>query len=298
MISILIPIFNYDVTKLVASLIKQLSLIEIDYEIVCVDDASTAYCLENDTIEIYDKVVFHRLPTNIGRSKIRNLLAKKAKYDWLIFLDSDVLPKDKNFIKSYLKCIENNQEKVFCGGVIYQNDKPEKDKTLRWLYGKKREEVGLLVRQENPNQYFFGANFLIHKSVFDILKFNEILVKYGYEDVLFSEELNFKSIKIKHLENEVYHLGIELNAVFLAKTTQAIENLYFLNSKKIIKGETLKLLNAYKKIKTYHLKSAFGYLYLVFKGLFKNNLVGKRPSLFVYDLFKLTYFCYLSKRKL
>jgi glycosyltransferase involved in cell wall biosynthesis len=296
MISVLIPIFNYDVTGLVKSLITQLSLIEIDFEIICIDDASTDKSKNNNLNKIKN-VRLHRLQANIGRSKIRNLLADKAKYDWLLFLDADVIPKHNKFILNYVSCLKSHKAKVFCGGIAYKKERPTSTKILRWQYGKKREEISAVIRDKKPYRYFFGANFLIHKSVFSICKFDETLFKYGYEDVLFMEQLKNNRVKIVHTDNDVYHLGIEENDIFIAKTKQAIGNLYQLTCQDRIKGDNLNILKWYKTLETYKLKDIFGKLYRLFNTVLERNLKSKIPSLLVFDLYKLIYFCYLSDKK-
>ena len=297
MISILIPIFNYNVTKLVKALNSQLLVANIDFEIVCIDDASTNYYSENDKLSKLKNVTLQKLPGNIGRSKIRNLLAKKAVYDWLLFLDVDVLPKENNFISEYLRSIKSNKAKVYCGGIVYEKDRPESDKMLRWVYGKTREEIDLKIREEKPYQYFFGANFLIHKSVFKIVKFNERIVKYGYEDVFFVEDLRKNAIKLQHIDNEVYHMGIELSLVFLNKIKQAMENLHCLNSQDILKSDKIKVLKFYKKIHAYKLNWVFSYVFVMFHKLFEYNLKSRWPSMFIFDVYKLTYLFFLDKNQ-
>ena len=61
MISILIPLYNYDATALVTLLVSQLSVENIDFEIICIDDASPNYYLENDKLNEQDSVVLHKL---------------------------------------------------------------------------------------------------------------------------------------------------------------------------------------------------------------------------------------------
>jgi len=293
MISVLIPVLNYDLTVLVNSLISQLATANVDFEIVCIDDDSSKCLLENNKLGEINNVTLLVLSKNIGRSKIRNLLVKKASYNWLLFLDADVIPKNKNFINVYLKNIKSRKANVYCGGISYKNEKPEISKRLRWVYGRKREEINAERREKTPYQYFFSANFLAHKSVFDTCQFNEVLVKYGFEDVLFAEELSSKNIKIKHLNNDVFHLGIENNDVFLGKTKNAIENLHFLYTQNIIKGENLTILIWYRKLETYNLKGLLAKTYTFLKFFFERNLKSKNPSLFIFDLYKLSYFCYL-----
>ena len=157
MLSILIPTYNYNVYNLVATLYKQLEKTGMIFEIICLDDASTTIFLENEKINSLVHCSYKKLETNIGRSRIRNLLAKKAKYDWLLFLDADVLPKNDDFILKYIEHIHTD-EKIVNGGLLYVKEKPEKGKLLRWIYGKNREALTFKVRQKIPYQSFLTLN--------------------------------------------------------------------------------------------------------------------------------------------
>lgn len=293
MISVLIPIYNYNVSNLVSQIYNQLLKTNITFEIICIDDASNNNIYEYDFLKS-PFIKFERLETNIGRSKIRNLLASKAKYEWLLFLDSDVIPESENFINNYIKILKVNSEKVFCGGIKYQKTVPPSIKLLRWVYGKKREEITSDKRLKKEYQYFFTANILVRKATFEIVQFNEFIVKYGYEDVLFAHDLFLKSKRIIHINNPVIHLGIEENDIFLFKTKQAIENLSFLYNKKLISNEFISLLKVYKKIKCFKLNHLLGIVFKYFSKYFENNLKSLKPSMAIFDLYKLSYFCYLE----
>tara|TARA_R110001583_G_scaffold12582_2_gene55688 strand:- start:367 stop:1263 length:897 start_codon:yes stop_codon:yes gene_type:complete len=297
MISVLIPIYNFNALKLVKTIHEQLEFLLQEFEIVCICDASTEFIAENNVINNFSSTKLLPLKKNIGRSKIRNLLIEKANYNWLLFLDADVLPKDDLFIKRYLDCIIKNEVSVFCGGIIYKDEKPDDNKMLRWVYGKKREEISFNKRSEKPYQYVSGANFLIHKSVAETIKFDERIINYGYEDVLFIEDLKNSNIEITHLENPVYHLGIENNLIFLDKTKEAIENLFFINANNILKGDNLKLLKTFQLLDKYSLDSGFLKIFLKFQKNIEYNLLGEKPSLFLFDIFKLGYLCDLNFKK-
>ena len=59
---------------------------------------------------------------NIGRNANRHLLASMAQYNWLLFIDSDTLPKEDSFIENYLKILEEDHDAVF-GGLLQKNTK-------------------------------------------------------------------------------------------------------------------------------------------------------------------------------
>ncbi|WP_372746268.1 glycosyltransferase family 2 protein [Lutibacter sp.] len=294
MISILIPVYNYKIKILIDVLNKQLINTKIKYEIICLDDCSNLFTVENECVGSILNVRLIKLECNIGRSKIRNLLVEKAKYEWLLFLDADVLPETNNFIFNYIKCIQFNKGSVYCGGIIYEKTRPISENYLRWFYGKSREEISQSKRSKKPYKSFLGANFLINKSVFESARFNDELYKYGYEDVLFAEDLKKNNIIIVHIENPVFHLGLEDNAVFIEKTKQAIENLYKLNTQHLLTEDSIKILKVFQKLKTYKLTWFFRNLYIFFHKKFEFNLKSKKPNMFVFDMYKLSYLCFIA----
>ena len=85
MLSILIPSYNFEISKLIADLNKQATELQIKFEIVVIDDASNSYFRsKNSNIRKHDSVKYFELSENIGRSKIRNKLAEMANYQNLL----------------------------------------------------------------------------------------------------------------------------------------------------------------------------------------------------------------------
>ena len=105
MLSILIPTYNYNTLKLVKNLQYQGVKSDVNFEILVLDDASSnSQCsTENKKINALDHCSFLENEKNVGRTATRNILANKAKYNWLLFLDADVTPLDDKLIASYVK---------------------------------------------------------------------------------------------------------------------------------------------------------------------------------------------------
>jgi len=295
MLSICIPVFNYDISPLVECLNQQAAKEGIAYEILIADDASTM-----DMTEVYHSISKHHevivilSETNLGRAAIRNLLASKAKYPFLLFLDSDTMPVDDTFISKYINAA--SQAKVVCGGISYRPQKPEKSKLLRWKFGHKREHIPASLRAHNPYNSFMTGNFLCQKSIFNFVQFDESLKKYGHEDTLFGFALASNAIEILHTDNPVYHEGIEDNTIFLNKTEESIKNLLLISlqhnqNKEFYKN--VKLLNLFHSIKKHHLHRLVKILSYplipLFKHLLRHNLIGLRG----YSFLKLLFICRL-----
>ena len=288
MLSVLIPTYNYNTFFLVKEMHQQLILEDIPFEIICLDDGSKSPLnIQNNDINKLSFSSFKSLENNIGRSAIRNLLAQKATYNWLLFLDADVVPAKSSFIKNYISCFKKDRT-VFCGGLLYE-DKKENFRLLRYKYGKKHEEISLEKRLENPEKFFFTSNFLIQKSVFDSVTFEEKLTQYGREDLLFSLELIKKGYKIEHLSNEVYHLGLDKNDLFVSKTKKAMENLVFIDKQTLIDTKEMPLLELVRKIAILRMTRVVGVFYLLFE-----KLAIKKSSVFFLNCMKVSYLCHLK----
>jgi len=293
MLSILIPVYNYNVVSLAERLHTMALESEITFEIICIDDASNLFLDENQQINQLSNSTFISLPKNIGRSAIRNLLAKKAVYDNLLFLDADTFPIHENFLSAYIQQIDKH-EKIVYGGILYESIKPSENKLLRWIYGNKREALNVLERNKNPYLAFLTLNFLITKRVFSKVTFNENIPNLRHEDTLFSFELKQNKVQVLHIENPVYHLGIESSEIFLKKSEEAILGLKNLVDAQLIAADYVKLSSYFQLIKKYRLRSIIAFGFKVTKPLFVKQLLSKKPSLLLFDLYRLGYYCNLK----
>ena len=285
MLSILIPVYNYNILPLVNELVKQCSFNGIDFEILCQDDASNSSVdILNQEINLLPNCSFFVNETNLGRGKNINSLSLKAIYDWLLILDCDTFPAQNDFVKKYIDAISNLKNNILFGGIIYENKKPESDQFLRWVYGNKRETVTILT-----------SNLIIKKEVFLQYPFDESITKYGYEDLLFFSVLKANDFEILKIENPTFHLNLETSNVFLNKTKIALENLVFLYDSKKIKKEENKITTSFEFLRKLKLTQFSAFLFRKNQTRIERNLFSKKPSLFLFDLYKLGYYCTLKK---
>ena len=293
MLSILIPTYNYNVVPLVLDLHKQCLECEINFEILVFDDGSKLFTIENQKINSLKNCRFEVLENNIGRSAIRNLLAKKATFNNLLFLDADTIPVHNHFIKNYIAQI-NEDEKVVYGGIKYQQEKPKKSEVLRWKYGISREALSVEHRRKNPYLSLLTLNFLIHKTVFEKVSFNETIPNLRHEDTLFSYNLKQQKIKVIHIENPVFHLGLDEFEVAIKKENESILGLKYLIDHKLLPTDYVRLSAIAAKIDKLKLNFAFVLFYKMTRFLFLKNLSSSNPSLFIFDLYRLGNLCKLN----
>ena len=111
MLSILIPVYNYDCSELVAALDKQAVRLNINYEILVADDASEeSFRQRNRVINERPNCRYIELSENVGRSRIRNILASEAQYGYLLFMDCDGVVVRDDFLKTLAVCHEVREE--------------------------------------------------------------------------------------------------------------------------------------------------------------------------------------------
>ncbi|WP_308990858.1 glycosyltransferase [Mariniflexile litorale] len=285
MLSILIPTYNYNIVPLVKEVFEQVSKCNITFEILVYDDGSNSKLnTKNQNINFFQNCFFKELPTNIGRSSIRNLLGTHAKYETLLFIDAGTFPKEENFIKNYISILD---KELIIGGMTHKKKPVKKPYKLRWLYTKKRE----------TKKGLHSSNFLIKKSVFELNLFDESLKKYGCEDVLFFDNFTKKNIEILKINNPVIHAADDDADTFIKKTEQAIENLIKLTSLKKIGISHYRLFSKYPLIEKLQLTHLMIKLFYLLKPMLVKNFNSSYPILLLFDFYRLGYFCILKKNK-
>lgn len=289
MLSILIPVYNYDVTALMQNLHEQCSALNIPFEIVLADDKSEAVYVETNKNQAgLLNCRFIENDINKGRTQTRKLLAETAIYNNLLFLDSDVLPASDTFIKNYLEVID--KAPVVFGGISYKNEPKNPETILRLKYGLKRESKQAKVRNKKQYSNIFSANLLIKKQLFLENNFSETSNLYGLDNYL-SYELYRKNIPVLHIDNDVYHIGIEPNDIFFNKSLDSVKIRKQLLADKEGIGNINSLLKHYNYLKKYKLIPIASFTFKVFEPLLKNRIFSKNPNLFCLDLYRLGYIC-------
>jgi glycosyltransferase involved in cell wall biosynthesis len=286
-LSILIPTYNDLCVKLVGDLRQQAEDAGIMYEILVGDDGSTdtGIVTENRQIEQWEHCRYLIQPQNIGRAAIRNLLAKEAQYDRLLFIDSDMTVVRPDFINKYVSLEDAD---VLDGGVSIGGDAEALKHNLRYRYEKASEhEHTVEKRQRNPYQDFHTANFLIRRELMLTHPFDERFRYYGYEDVLFGKQLRADHIAITHIDNPMGFYTFESNPDFVSKTEEGLRTLHTFKDE--LRGYS-RLLTLIEGIHIPLILSLIRLLHRLFGGLIRRNLCSRHPNLRLFSLYKLGYY--------
>lgn len=289
MLSVCIPIYNFDVRALVNELAAQIKTLKVLAEIVLIDDCSDEeFKAVNE--DVCRQHAYHQLDANVGRAKIRNLFLDYAQYDYLLFLDCDATIISDNLLSQYIQVITENDYQVICGGSIYPKDKVSKAYALRWKNGNARETIPAQRRLQSPYSSFMTSNVLINKSVFDKVTFDETILTYGHEDTLFGYELKKRGIPIHHIDNAVLNDDLDINEVFIEKTEEALKNLAVIIERMDFDADfmsSIKILKVYSIINSLGLSSLISALFNIVKRPVKHTMSVGNTNLFLFDIYKL-----------
>lgn len=273
-------------SALVGALHSQCVISSIEFQIQLIDDASTVEDTNYTLTQQFTHTSYTKLPANIGRAAIRNVLAQQANYANLLFIDCDSMPSNANdYIKNYIPFFNSSQ--VVYGGRAYTPLCANTNYYLHWLYGTHREVKHAAIRNQAPYKSFLSNNFLVKKSIITAHPFNANITQYGHEDTLWAMQLSSVGVGITHIDNPLLHIGLDDNAAFIAKTQLAISNLKALNAQYPKEFSNVKLVRYASIITRLQLRSIVVFVIKLIVPKLLTNLGATNASLKVLDVLKL-----------
>ncbi len=284
MLSILIPVYNFDARGLVSELLAQIQQIDAAVEILLLDDGSNgswrAHLLE---ISQSPKVTAYYFNSNQGRIAARRGLAKLAQYSNLLFIDCDAQLTTETYVIDYINNI--GTDTVIVGGHVYQDDIPESKYRLHWKYGREIEVRSLSKRQQYPHQSFSTFNFCVPKDIFKNYLIDISVDGYGHEDTLIGHILKTNNIKIQHINSPLLHSGLKDVNQFLEDVRSASENAILLSESN--PDIEIKIIKYRSKLQSMGLIEGTRRLLNKFENRIMNNLHSDTPSIWALQCYKL-----------
>lgn len=291
MISVVIPTFNDDCVELSRALAAQASAIEgFEWEVVVADDGSTDVetVAHNEAINLMPHCRYLRRKVNVGRARIRNVLAQEARGEWLLFIDGDARIIVDDYLQRFL---EASKHAAVCYGGYRMMPGPANN--LRWQYERSAAQSHTVERRrEQPYQSFKICNLLIRRDLMLAHPLDNRYTRYGYEDVMMGRQLREAGVAVEHIDAPVGFFKYDDNARFVAKTEEGLHTLY--EFRKDLEGYSA-LLDASLRMNG-TVKAGFWLLYRALGPMWRRNLVGRNPKLWLFKMYKMGYFLNLSRR--
>jgi len=287
LLSICIPTYNTDCSELLDILEEQIAQLEETVEVLVCDDFSTDDVRKNQEACERNGFSFFENQSNLGSISTRIKLAKNSSFNWLLFIDADMLPKTDEYVIKYTNFVTFNNADVAIGGCCYANE--IKPFSLRLRYGRNREEISAEKRQLNPYNSILFGNILMKKELFSEV-FNDFQDNAYGEDIYLSSSLKSLNKDVVHLPNETYHLGLENNREFVKKIQKSGEMHARLDSNSALDLSHSKLVRTYSLLNRYMLDNLVRLALTISSPFLRTVLyVFGAPMLFV-DLLRLFYF--------
>lgn len=226
-----------------------------------------------------------------GRAANRNALADRATGDWLLFVDADAAVPPGFSFRAYQTAAQESD--VVCGGLRHPDRNPNPAATLRYRYERKADRRRAAhYRRLAPYDRLSTFNLLVRRSVFMQVRFDEDIREYGYEDVLFSAELERRGVGILHIDNALLHTGLESNEVYLEKVETALRTAYGLRGRL---GGHSHVAETARRLEAWHVAGLALRAFRVARPWLRCNLLSRHPSLFLFNVYKLGYYLNLVK---
>ncbi len=192
MISVIMPLYNNEIyiVEAIQSVINQTYK---DWELIIINDASTdnsKFIVQKFLEEEKDnRIVFIDLKENKGVSFARNLGMKKAKGEYISFLDSDDL-WDKNFLNElYRKIKETNGKLVYSKFAYFYNGDNIKINKAVMREGKIDKFIVKKKCRYETEYPFHICAILVKKSLIETYKIKFPEDQNLFEDGLFLSKL-------------------------------------------------------------------------------------------------------------
>ncbi|GAA0634153.1 glycosyltransferase family 2 protein [Brevundimonas lenta] len=226
-VSVLIPFLRDDPTELLGLLDEEAASVKGGVEIVVLDDGTKDADL---TARLKTLVKGMALPVrlislsaNEGRAVGRNRLASAARGGSLLFLDSDMRPDHRRFLRDWADLVSREDPAVAFGGFSLLQAPNDAKFHVHRAMAAKSECVPYTERAKQPEKYVYTSNLLVRRDVFEAEAFDSGFTGWGWEDVEWAMRVS-RRFRVVHLDNAATHMGLDTVEALAGKYEQSAPN--------------------------------------------------------------------------
>ena len=211
-VSVLIPFLRDDPSALLILLNEEAGAVDGSVEIVVLDDGTRDPELTRRLTALIKGMTLPArlitLPRNEGRSIGRNRLATAARGGSLLFLDSDMRPDYRRFLRDWADLVAREDPPVAFGGISLLQAPVEPRFAVHRAMATKSECVAYTVRARQPEKYVYTSNLLVRRDVFAAEAFDPGFTGWGWEDVEWAMRVS-QRFRVLHVDNPATHMGLD-----------------------------------------------------------------------------------------
>ena len=218
-LSIAIPFYNDDPGDLVRAL-NPLIGADKSIEVLLFDDCSSQThlnALTGRTIRALTAPArLISAQENVGRAHGRNILAREARGEWILYLDADMSPTDDAFLATYLEAMETSGLDAIFGGYMTRTRHADQNLALHAALASASDHCDAATREKIGATAFCSSNLLARRELMLDVPFDTGFVGWGWEDVDWAVAAS-RQHKLGHIDNPALHDGLQTVEVLLDK---------------------------------------------------------------------------------
>ena len=242
-LSVCVPVYRYDATKLLDALAACASSSLV--EIILFDDGSGDHelvaKLESHAGRTAAAVRIVSAAANRWRSAARNAAIRHARTDWYLLLDADMIPDDVQFLEHYLDAVDTTWEPALVvGGCSLKTAPKDRKFALHRWQAEASECLPADVRNATPGRYVFSSNVLVHRLVLDACPFDERFAAWGWEDTDWGLRAQ-QWFSVRHIDNTATHMGLDTDRDLVTKYARSGENFALMTTRHRDEAEKMPL---------------------------------------------------------
>lgn len=222
-LSVLTPFYRHDPS----ALLERLAGAPAGVEFVLIDDGSASAELFTSVVTTLRRLGaptrLITLAENQGRAAARNRLITEAAGEYVLFLDADMAPDSRFFLKNWLGVIDTCRPDVAFGGLSLAHIQPTRATALHHRLFARSDCRLARARARAAAQFTATSNLLVRRAFLDTHPFDAGFTGWGFEDTDWA--LNaVRETEILHVENPATHAGLDDIDTLLRKSAQAGPN--------------------------------------------------------------------------
>jgi GT2 family glycosyltransferase len=153
-------------------------------------------------------LAIHAPDGRLPLARARNLAARSAQSNELVFLDVDCIPSSE-LLGSYMECLARDNQSIFQGLVNYLPPRQDIDwsETTLDACSSRHEAFDAFVPGDRlPHHMFWSLNFACHRDTFErIGGFDEAYTGYGGEDTDFAFRARRSDVGLQLVSAKAFH---------------------------------------------------------------------------------------------
>ena len=247
-LSVLVPFFHDNPLALMKALETQTPPnVELLFYDDGTQDAAITKAVTQSVKTSKSNVTLITAAQNRGRAIARNTLQETAKANWVLFLDADMRPSSDHFIATYLSLIDADIADVIFGGFSVADKADSPDRELHRALSQVSDCLPLIEREAAGPQFVATSNLCVKKSVLKAEPFDNRFKGWGWEDSEWAARVA-KSYRLKHIDNNAIHLGLETDLTLLNRFKSSANNYKLFTDQHPELAENLSLYRLIKKL--------------------------------------------------